>query len=359
LTVLTVIMAGGVGERFWPQSRRSHPKQLLDLTGRGSMIRLTLERLDGLSKPEETLIVTNEDQREAILAEVGDRVPADNVIGEPVGQNTAPCIGLAAVVLRRAHGDEPMVVLPADHLVDPVEGFQGQVRAGGEYVRENGSLLTFGIRPTRAETGYGYIRSGEELATRDNARILRAEAFLEKPDAARAQEFVDAGGYYWNSGMFMWTAGAILSEIETHIPELHRVLMEIEAGMGTKPLPDVLKSLYPQAPSISIDYGVMEKAGDVVVLEASFDWNDVGSWEFVREVAERDADGNALVGDHVLVDTRNSTVVARDRVVGVLGLEDVVVVDGGDTVLVCARDRVQEVKKIVQALKDRGRTDLV
>jgi mannose-1-phosphate guanylyltransferase len=356
--VLTVIMAGGVGERFWPQSRRSHPKQLLDLTGRGSMIGLTLERLEGLSEPEETLIVTNVDQRDAILAEVGDRVPAENVIGEPVGQNTAPCIGLAAVVLRRLHGDEPMVVLPADHLVDPVDEFQRQVRAGAEYVRSNGSLLTFGIRPTRPETGYGYIRSGEELAS-DGGRILRAEAFLEKPDAARAREFVDAGGYYWNSGMFMWTAGAILSEIETHIPELHRVLVEIEAGMGTKALADVLKSLYPQAPSISIDYGVMEKAGDVVVLEASFEWNDVGSWEFVREVAERDADGNALIGNHVLVDTRNSTVVARDRLVGVLGLEDVVVVDGGDTVLVCARDRVQEVKKIVQALKDRGRTDLV
>lgn len=357
--MLTVIMAGGVGERFWPQSRRERPKQLLDLTGRGSMIELTIDRLEGLSRPEEILIVTNVDQRQALIDAIGDRVPAENVVGEPVGQNTAPCIGLAAVVLRRLHGDAPMVVLPADHLVEPIETFQSQVRAGAEYVSTHGSLLTFGIRPTRPETGYGYIHVGERVHGADGAEIFRAESFLEKPDAERASEFVEAGGYYWNSGMFMWTAGAILGEIETHIPDLHRVLVEIEAGMGTKPLGDVLNSLYPQAPSISIDYGVMEKARDVVVLEASFDWNDVGSWEFVRDVASIDADGNAVIGEHVLVDARDCTVVAKDRLVGILGLDNVVVVDGGDTVLVCARDRAQEVKAIVQALKSRGRDDLV
>lgn len=356
--MLTVIMAGGVGERFWPMSRREHPKQLLDLTGRGSMIRLTIDRLRGLSRPEEILVVTNEAQRQAMLAELGDTLPAENVVGEPVGQNTAPCIGLAAVVLRRMHGDEPMIVLPADHLVDPVEAFQQQVKAGADYVTRNRALLTFGIKPTRPETGYGYIRAGAATESGD-ARIMRVEEFLEKPDAETASRFVEAGGYYWNSGMFMWTAGAILGEIETHLPDLYSVLMEIETGMGTKPLPDVLKSLYPQAPSISIDYGVMEKARDVVVLEAAFNWNDVGSWEFMRDVNDADADGNVLVGDHVVVDAHNCTVVARDRLVGVLGLDDVVVVDGGDTILVCPRDRVQEVKKIVQTLKDRGRNDLV
>lgn len=355
-------MAGGVGERFWPRSRRRRPKQLLDLTGRGSMLRLTIDRLDGLSRPEEILVVTNEEQRAAILEVLGGRLPAENVIGEPVGQNTAPCIGLAAVVLRDRHGDQPMLVLPADHLVEPVSTFQQQVRAGAEFVAESGSLLTFGIPPTRPETGYGYIHAGPVVSAAPAARIRRVEAFLEKPDAESARAFVeggDAGEYFWNSGIFMWTAGAILESIETHIPELRRVLAEIEAGMGTGPLADVLKSLYPQTPCISIDYGVMEKAGNVVVLEASFVWNDVGSWEFIRDVTAPDADGNAVVGDHVLVDARGCTIVAEDRTVGVLGLEDVVVVDGGDTLLVCARDRVQEVKKIVQALKERGRDDLV
>lgn len=353
--MLTVIMAGGVGERFWPQSRRRHPKQLLDLTGRGSMIRLTLDRLAGLSNPDEILIVTNVEQRAAVLEEVGDRVPADNVIAEPVGQNTAPCIGLAAVILRQWHGDAPMVVLPADHLVEPEDVFRRQVQAGAEYVARHGALLTFGIPPTRPETGYGYIRAGEPVSD----GMYRVDRFLEKPDAETAAGFVAAGGYFWNSGMFMWTAGSILAEIEAHIPDLHAVLVKIEAGLGTKPLPDVLKSLYPQAPSISIDYGVMEKAHDVVVMEASFGWNDVGSWEFVREVVGTDGDGNTVVGDHVLIDSSGCTVVARERLVGVLGLDDVLVVDGGDTVLVCARDRVQDVKKIVRTLKDRGRDDLV
>jgi mannose-1-phosphate guanylyltransferase len=351
-------MAGGVGERFWPSSRRKRPKQLLDLTGRGSMIRLTIDRLDGLSEPEQILVITNVEQRSAILEELNGRIPEENVIGEPIGQNTAPCIGLGAVVLKRQHGDEPMVVLPADHLVEPEEVFKQQVRLGAEHVSRHGSLLTFGIKPDRPETGYGYIRRGEPIEDAP-ANTYRAKEFLEKPSIERARELVGGGECYWNSGMFMWTTGAILAEIETHIPELHRVLMQIEEGMGTRPLGDVLNSLYPQAPSISIDYGVMEKARDVVVLEAAFAWNDVGSWEFVRSVADIDDDGNALVGEHLLVDAHNNTIIAGDRLVGVLGVDDVVVVDGGDTILVCGRGRVQEVKKIVEALKDRGRNDLV
>lgn len=358
--MLTVIMAGGVGERFWPQSRRRHPKQLLDLTGNGSMIRLTIERLDGLSRPNEILVVTNAEQRSAILDELAGSVPEENVIGEPIGQNTAPCIGLAAIVLRRQHGDEPMVVLPADHLITPRGVFQKQVRAGAEFVARTGALLTFGIKPTRPETGYGYIRVGERLEGGDGDAVFRrAEAFMEKPEPESARQFLAAGSYYWNSGMFMWTTSAILREIGLHIPDLAQVLAEIDSGMGTSPLPEVLKSLYPQAPSISIDYGVMEKARDVVVLEAAFEWNDVGSWEFVRSAGEEDGQGNVLVGDHVLIDARNNTVIARDRVVGLLGVDDVVVVDGGDTILVCKRDRVQEVKKIVKALRERGRDDLV
>jgi mannose-1-phosphate guanylyltransferase len=351
-------MAGGVGERFWPSSRRKRPKQLLDLTGHGSMIRLTIDRLEGLSKPEETLVITNVEQRDSILDDLDGRIPPENVIAEPVGQNTAPCIGLGAVVLKRVHGDAPMVVLPADHLVEQADVFREQVRKGAEYVSRHGSLLTFGVKPDRPETGYGYIRRGEPVGDAD-ADIYRVKEFLEKPAIERATELVGGGECYWNAGMFMWTTQAILSEIETHIPRLRRVLAEIEEGMGTRPLADVLNSLYPQAPSISIDYGVMEKARDVVVLEARFAWSDVGSWEFVRSVADVDADGNALVGEHVLVDAHDNTLVARDRLVAVLGVDDVVVVDGGDSILVCRRDRVQEIKKIVKALKDRGRDDLV
>jgi mannose-1-phosphate guanylyltransferase len=352
-------MAGGVGERFWPWSRRRRPKQLLDLTGQGSMIGLTVERLSGLSGPDEIMIVTNVEQREAILEEVSGKVPPENIIGEPVGQNTAPCIGLAAVLLRMKHGNQPMLVLPADHLVEPRDSFQSLMSTAARYVSEHDCLLTFGIKPTRPETGYGYIHGAESVFKEGSSEIFRAEAFLEKPDAATAQAFMEDGNYYWNSGMFMWTTDVILDEISTHIPDLYEVLGRIEEGVGTKPLPEVLKEQYPKSPSVSIDYGVMEKASDVVVMKAEFDWNDVGSWEFIRDIHPSDTDGNVFVGDHVAIDAKGNTVVSPERPVALLGVNDLVVVDGVDTILVCQRDRVQEVKKIVKAMKERKHDDLV
>jgi mannose-1-phosphate guanylyltransferase len=352
-------MAGGVGERFWPWSRRKRPKQLLDLTGRGSMIGLTVDRLEGLSEPDEIMIVTNVEQRDAILQEVAGRVPPANVIGEPVGQNTAPCIGLAALLLRESHGNQPMLVLPADHLIEPREEFESLVKTASEYVAENAALLTFGIKPTRPETGYGYIHAGETVLERGDATIFSAKAFLEKPDAETAQEFLDSGNHYWNSGMFMWTTDVILNEISVSLPELSSVLEKIAGEMGTRPLPEVLKEQYPLTPSISIDYGVMEKASKVVVMKAEFEWNDVGSWEFIRDVNAADEQGNVSTGEYVSIDASGNTIVSPDRLVAVLGVDDVVVVDGGDTILVCKRDRVQEVKKIVQTLHERDRNDLV
>jgi mannose-1-phosphate guanylyltransferase len=352
-------MAGGVGERFWPWSRKKRPKQLLDLTGRGSMIGLTVDRLEGLSAPDEILVVTNVEQRDAVLNEVSGRVRPENVIAEPVGQNTAPCIGLAALLLRETHGNQPMLVLPADHLIEPREEFQALAKTAAEFVADNAALLTFGIKPTRPETGYGYIEAGEELLERGGAKIFRAKAFLEKPDAANAQKFLESGDHYWNSGMFMWTTDVILNEISACLPDLAAVLAKIGEEMGTRPLPEVLKEQYPLTPSISIDYGVMEKASNVVVMKAEFDWNDVGSWEFIRDVHESDQRGNVAVGDYVTIDADGNTIVSPDRLVAILGVDDVVVVDGGDTILVCKRDRVQEVKKVVQALHARNKGDLL
>lgn len=357
--MLTVIMAGGVGERFWPWSRRKRPKQLLDLTGRGSMIGLTVDRLRGLSAPDEILIVTNVEQQEAILQEVSGKVSPENVIGEPIGQNTAPCIGLAAVLLREKHGNQPMLVLPADHLIEPVEKFQSLLKAAARYVAGRDCLLTFGIKPTRPETGYGYIQAGQPAGGDHEAEIYRAEAFLEKPDPETARAFVENGNYYWNSGMFMWTTDVILREMSTHLPDLSAVLSRIEKEMGTRPLPDVLKEQYPQAPSISIDYGIMEKAAEVVVMKADFEWNDVGSWEFIRDIRQPDEQDNVLVGDHITIDAAGNTVVSPDRLVAVLGVDDIVVVDGGDTILVCKRGRLQDIKKIVQTLRGENREDLV
>jgi mannose-1-phosphate guanylyltransferase len=357
--VIAVVLAGGVGERFWPSSRRLRPKQLLDLTGRGSMLRLTLDRLDGLARGEDTFVMTFAQQRDAVLAEIDGRVPAANVIGEPDIRNTAPSIGLAAAVAYRARGDEPMIVLPADHLVEPVARFRAHVEAGLRFLAtEAGSLLTFGIVPTRPETGYGYIRPGAER-WRDPPHVVHAAtAFLEKPSPERAHELI-AQGCLWNSGMFMWRTGAIRDGIARHVPELAAVLARIEASVGTSNFESVLKREYPQAPSVSIDYGILEKADNVVVMRADFAWNDVGSWEFIRDVGVLDADSNVMLGAHIAIDAKDNTVVAPGRLVGLIGVEGLVIVDGGDAILVCRRDRVQDIKKIVAELKRRGREDLV
>ncbi len=358
--MIAVVLAGGVGERFWPQSRRRRPKQLLDLTGRGTMLDLTLQRIEGLARPEETLVMTFAEQRDAVIAELRGRIPDANVIGEPDIRNTAPSIGLAASVVRRRFGDQPMLVLPADHLIDGVDRFREQAQAAARFIASDGAnaLLTFGIVPTRPETGYGYIRAGAERWREKDAAIFPVEAFLEKPTAEKASELVRAG-CLWNSGMFLWRAGAVLDGIATHLPELAAVLGRVEAAVGTPEFGEVLKREYPRAPSISIDYGLLEKSRDVVVMRADFAWNDVGSWEFVRATGERDAAGNVTVGEHVVIDAKENTVVAPGRTIGLIGVEGLVIVDAGDAILVCRRDRVQDIKQIVAELKRRGRDDLV
>jgi mannose-1-phosphate guanylyltransferase len=356
--VLVVIMAGGVGERFWPSSRRLHPKQLLDLTGQGSMLRLTIDRIGDLAKPDEIYVYTNREQRDSVLADVRGLLPEANVIGEPEGRNTAPTIGLAAVVAQKRHGAGAMLVLPADHVVEPAARFRELVRAGEQFITTHRALLTFGIVPTRPEIGYGYIRPGEELWRDGSAVVLRAQAFLEKPAPDRAKALVSEG-CFWNSGMFLWRTDTLLDGLARHQPEMFAVLERIGAGPGTRPLDEVLNEEYRRAPSVSIDYGLMEKADNVAVMRADFSWNDVGSWEFIRDVHAADADDNVLVGDHIAIDASGNTVVSRERLVGLIGVEDIVVVDAGDAILVCRRDRAQDVRKLVAELKRRGRLDLV
>jgi mannose-1-phosphate guanylyltransferase len=323
------------------------------------MLALTLERVQGLAAPEDTFVMTFAEQRDAVLAELKGRVPASNVVGEPAVRNTAPSIGLAAAIARRARGDQAMVVLPADHVIQPAERFREQVRAGVRFVEsQQEALLTFGLVPTRPETGYGYIRVGDARWSEGEERVFAAAEFLEKPTRERAVELVSSG-CLWNSGIFVWKAGVLLDGIARHAPEVAAVLTRIEAAVGTPEFDGVLNREYPGAPSLSIDYGLMEKARNVAVMRADFSWDDVGSWEFVRGVGRADAHGNAAVGEYVAVDAADNTVVAPDRTVALIGVEGLVVVDGGDAILVCRRDRVQDVKQIVAELKRRGRDDLV
>jgi len=357
--VLTVILAGGKGERFWPLSRQDKPKQLLNLTGDGSMIRLTVERARAFSQPDELFVVTLASQRDAVAQEVGGIVPAKNIIGEPIGRNTAPSIGLAAMVLKERFGDVPFLVLPADHLVGDLDRFGAAVGSAEAFVTDHDVLLTFGITPTRPETGYGYIREGKKLGGAGGAEVSEARSFEEKPSVERAEEFVAQGSFLWNSGMFCWRTSTILDAIKAHSPDLYQILRDIEDGSGTAEFDAVLKSVYPKAPSISIDYAIMEKADNVVVVRGDFYWNDVGGWESIRDVYTSDENDNVLVGDHLVVDGAKNTVFSPDRMVGVIGLENVVVVDSDGAILICARDKVQQVREIVDILKKKGNKTLL
>lgn len=356
--MLSVIMAGGVGQRFWPSSRRRHPKQLIDLTGKGSMLSLTVDRMRALSAPEEIFVITNSSQVEAIAKDLGDRIPAENIVGEPVGRDTAPSVGLAAVLVENRFGDIPFMVLPADHLIGDEAIFARAVRAAESYAADNDALVTFGMNPSRPETGYGYIHAGKQLAEKDGTVVFEAISFHEKPTVEKAHEFVGEGCYFWNSGMFFWRPSVIRREIKAHLADLDRMLADLGNRLGTEDIDDVLNDIYGSAPSISIDYGIMEKAENVAVIRGDFYWNDVGSWESIREIFPKDPDGNVLVGNHVVIGGRENTVFAPDRLVALVDVDDVVVVDGGDAILVCRRDSVQKVRDIVETLEKNGNGNL-
>ncbi|MEJ2721178.1 MAG: sugar phosphate nucleotidyltransferase, partial [bacterium] len=320
--MLSVIMAGGFGQRFWPKSRRKRPKQLINLTGKGSMISLTVERMRLFSRPEEIVILTNAVQADAVAADLDGEIPSENIVVEPVRRNTAPSVGLAALLVEKRHGDIPFMVLPADQVVSDLAVFERCVRTAGAYAAGHDCLLTFGIKPTRPETGYGYIHAGELISSDGGVDVFRAKEFLEKPSPPTAESFFRSGDYFWNSGMFIWRPSVVKAAIRTHLPDLHATLEIMAKRLGTEPLEEVLNSVYEDAPSVSIDYGVMEKADNVVVVRGDFSWNDVGSWESIREVFSEDANGNVLVGDHVVIDGSGITVFSPDRLVGVLGLDD-------------------------------------
>ncbi len=343
-----VIMAGGAGTRFWPLSRRHRPKQLLNLFGDTPMIAQTVDRFAGLVPPEKILIVTNEALAEAV-SEAVPQIPTENVLLEPVGRNTAPCIGMAAVAVRERLGsaDEVLAVFPADHFIRDEEAFRDAVRLAAAEAEE-GAIVTLGIEPTKPETGYGYIRCGDPIS--DTVRV--ADAFVEKPDRETALKYLTDGNYLWNSGMFCFRIDAVMSEVERQLPELAAHLEELAPAIG-KDDEEVAK-VFAQITPVSIDYGVMEGAENVRVVPVRFGWSDVGHWDALPSVAKTDDDGNVAIGDVITIDCRDSVLMGHDdRVLAAVGLERIVVVDTEDAVLVAPRDRVQEVRAIVEALKGR------
>lgn len=340
--VRAVILAGGSGTRLWPLSRMQAPKQFLRLAGDETLLDATVSRLRPLVDDAQVLVVTSE---ELAKGEAYHLLTRYESLLEPVARNTAPAIGIAALHCLAQGGDPVMVVLPADHLIREVPAFQVALGIAIEAARE-GKLVTFGIRPTSPETGFGYIRAG----TGDGVRKVRA--FHEKPDRVSAERFLAAGEYYWNSGMFVWRASAILHAIRAHLPELGETLARIEAGTGG--LQASIKRHFALAPSISIDSGVLEKSDEVFMVPGRFGWSDVGSWDAVYDVAEKDAQQNVLQGNVVQIDCRNALLRSESRLIAAVGVEDIAVVETPDAILVSRRGESQNVRKVVEELVRRS-----
>ncbi len=350
MNVYAVIMAGGKGTRFWPRSRESYPKHLLDILSSKSILRETTDRIRSLIPPERILVVTGRLHSEKVRRDL-ECIPPRNILVEPEGKNTAPCIGLAALHVRKEDPEGVMVVLSADHFIGKEESFLNDISVAGEVAGRGPCLVALGVEPTRAETGYGYLEIGDEVAAIRRKKIYRVKSFHEKPAAEKAREFVQNGRFFWNSGIFVWKASTILAAIERFLPDLHEGLKEIGRVLGTPKEDDVVKDVYKGLEPISIDHGVMEKSPDVLMLKGTFQWSDVGSWDALWEIRGKDEWGNVVAGEIINVRSRNSFVHSPKKLVAIVDVEDIIVVEDDDALLVCRRGSSQRVKEVVEALE--------
>jgi len=355
-----VILAGGSGTRFWPLSRKKSPKQLMSVFGGKSMLQRTVERVMPL-KPKRILVVTNVLQAEESARQLKEyqRRARIDIIEEPLARNTAPAIGLAASIIARYDPDGVMLTLPADHYIVDEDEFHATVMRGHEAAR-NGFLVTMGIEPTRPETGYGYIEADTELSGCAGSYPVRR--FVEKPPLEKAVEYLESGNFYWNSGMFIWSVDAILDNIAALMPELTASLAGLAFSEDIWELEDLrpqIEELYQDIKAESIDYGVMEKADNVVVIPARFGWSDVGSWSAIPELAEADSHGNVIIGANnaITLDSADCLVFGGNKLVTLLGVKDLIVIETNDALLVCANDRAQDVRQVVAELEKRGLTE--
>lgn len=349
-----LIMAGGRGERFWPRSRRHLPKQFLSLTNDGkTMLQLTTERILPLVDMDGVYVSTNW-RYKALVQEQLPQLPEENILCEPTGRNTAPCIGLGAVHIKKKYGDAVMFVLPADHLITYPQIFRRTLMDAMKTTEMDRALVTIGIVPNYPEVGYGYIRfrSDDTLGS-----AYAVENFVEKPDLETAKSYVQSQEYLWNSGMFIWKTSVILENIRMYLPDMWEGLNRIENSIGTAEQDEVLEREFRLFRAVSIDYGVMEKAKDVYVLTGSFGWDDVGSWLALERLQEKNDFGNIITGNVVTVETSNTIIQGDKKLIAAVGLQDSIIIDTQDAVLVCSKNRVGDIRKVVENLKICNRTE--
>ncbi len=350
-----VIMAGGSGTRFWPLSRRAHPKQLIRLTGEHTLIQQTVNRLDGFIPPQNIIIVTAEHQVAALYRQL-PQIPPKNILKEPAGRNTAACIALAAFYIQNLSPQAAMLVMPADHLIQDTTHFKKVITDAAGLADSSDYLVTLGIKPNCPHTGYGYIIPADKIERTSDLTAYRVKKIAEKPDIKKALKYMEAGAL-WNSGIFIWRCSVILSALEKYLPDIYRKLNDIAHLLGTYEQKTALASVYPELESISIDYGIMEKYPEVAVIGADFGWNDVGSWTSLREVFPKDKDGNICLGDTVGLDSRDLIIHAPGKLVATIGLKDIIIVDTGDVLLICDAARAQDVKQLLEKVKSEGKKE--
>lgn len=352
-----VIMAGGSGTRFWPASRKLRPKQLLTLHGDRSMIQSTTDRLGDLIPAERQMVITNKILTDAISQQLPG-IPAMNIVGEPCKRDTAPCVGLAAAMIAKNDPDGTMVVMPSDHVIKDHQPFQDAISAGAELIQQDPTrIVTFGIKPSYPAESFGYVERSDKIDAGSQS-AFKVVQFREKPDRATAEQYLASGNFYWNSGIFLWRASTILDALAQHEPEMHAHLSAIADSMGSDSFNATLEKEFTAIKGKSIDYAVMERYENVVVIEAPFPWDDVGSWQALSRLHEPDADNNTVVGSHIGIDTRGCIVHGDDdHTIVTIDLDDLIVVHTGDATLVAPKHAEERVREAVKALEERKMND--
>jgi mannose-1-phosphate guanylyltransferase len=348
--LFTLIMAGGSGTRFWPRSKAVKPKQYLNLFGDESLLQSTIKRFS-LFTPTENIYVVSGKSQAAVLEEQTPMLPKENLIYEPVGKNTLPCIGLAAMFAEKENPDGIMVVTPSDHLIENDELFRDTVLAAVKIADERNGIVTIGITPTYPATGYGYVKSAEDITGSEKIKQFKVERFVEKPNEETASSYLKQGGFYWNSGLFVFNISVFLDAVKQFAPALYSDLRKIQADLGNPSFEKTLDTIYRAVEGISVDYGIMEHAKNIYLVEGNFVWNDLGSWESVYLTGEKDENGNGGSGESIIIDSKNSYIYSETGIIALVGLDDVIVVQDGNTTLVCKRDKAEEIKKVVDRLK--------
>ncbi len=357
INTTALIMAGGKGERFWPKSRKAFPKQFLSLTNDGkTMIQHTVERILPIVDMKDIFIATNKEYKEIVKTQLPE-IPEENILCEPVGKNTAPCIGLAAAHIGKKYEDAIMIVLPSDHLIKFTDMFVNTLKAGCEIAENDENLVTVGIMPSYPETGYGYIKF---IPNKDNSKeAYKVEKFVEKPKPEIAKEYVSCGEYLWNSGMFIWKISTILKKFEEFLPDTFNGILKIKDSIGKDDYKEVLEREFNLFNSESIDYGIMEKASNIYILPGAFGWDDVGSWLAIERINKTNEFGNMVSGNVINVNTKNSIIVGTDKLIATVGLEDIVIVDTEDATLICDKNSTQDIKKVLEVLKTCNKTEYI